>query len=374
MVVSFLLFSLKLTFKKTYQDMSVTGRRSDLDGLRGIAILLTLILHYISRGGHFPVQHLPQPVFHLLDSFWSGVDIFFVLSGFLIGGIILDNRRSENFLKVFYLRRALRILPVAVVAILFAYFAIPAFGAASPTGNEVPPLAYLLFINNYWTASGVPAYAPLGPMWSLAIEEQFYLVAPMAMLIMGRQHMIAGLVLILLASPWMRLVASSVSPWDFTLYRFDGLAAGILIAIMLRSHRFIAYAKANRQNMRMFMLLIVVAMLLFHTSSVFTLNQRVAFGVSLNSLAAAGTILYLSTSDDSRLSAVLSRKWLVLLGHWSYFLYLMHIPVLICVRATEMPSPLVPAGALVICLTSAWLSYQYFEGPLIRLGRQRRYK
>jgi peptidoglycan/LPS O-acetylase OafA/YrhL len=89
------------------------GRRRDLDGLRGVAVLLIIFLHYISRSWYFSYLG-PRPVALLLDSFWSGVDIFFVLSGFLIGGIILDNGRADNFSRVFYLRRALRIFPVRV--------------------------------------------------------------------------------------------------------------------------------------------------------------------------------------------------------------------------------------------------------------------
>ena len=354
--------------------MAGIGRRADIDGLRGIAIVLTIILHYITRGGHVPVYYLPTPLFNLFDSFWFGVDIFFVLSGFLIGGIILDNKSTGNFFKVFYLRRALRILPVALFTILFAYLVMPAIGVSFPHENQVPAPAYFLFINNYWTASGVRTYPPLGPMWSLAIEEQFYLVAPLIMLMMGRYYLITALSFILLASPWIRLSSNWLSVWDFTLYRLDGLSAGILVAMMLRNQQFIAYAKANRQNMRAFVLLIVASMLLFHMSSEFTLSQRVAFGVSLNSLAAAGIILYLSTSADSRMSAFLSHSWLVKLGHWSFFLYLMHMPILICVRATKMPSPLIPTVSMAICLMCAWLSWRYFESPLIGLGRQKNYK
>src|ERR1700722_18106517 len=99
-------------------------RRPDLDGLRGVAIIFTVVFHYLVSGGFY--SHLgPEPVLLFLGSLWSGVDIFFVLSGFLIGGIILDNGRADNFFRVFYLRRALRILPVAFLAIAFSYLIVP---------------------------------------------------------------------------------------------------------------------------------------------------------------------------------------------------------------------------------------------------------
>lgn len=220
-------------------------RRADLDGLRGIAILLTIFLHYVSRGGYFTFI-VPQPIGMLLDSFWSGVDIFFVLSGFLIGGIIIDNRRAGNFFRVFYLRRAVRILPVALATIAFAYLVLPALGVSHPVDQQVPPLAYLLFVNNVWTSYGVAAYPPLGPMWSLAIEEQFYFMAPAFILLAGSRRWMAIAILIILTSPLLRLVNLGFSAWDFTLCRLDGFSAGMLVAVMVRDERFRVYASANQ--------------------------------------------------------------------------------------------------------------------------------
>src|SRR6201997_244272 len=99
-------------------------RRKDLDGLRGVAVLLTIFLHYVCRSGLF-INLGPRRLALLLDSSWSGVDIFFVLSGFLIGGIIIDHGRAGNFFRVFYLRRGLRILPLAWLAIVFSYLILP---------------------------------------------------------------------------------------------------------------------------------------------------------------------------------------------------------------------------------------------------------
>ncbi len=131
------------------------ARQKDLDGLRGVAVLLTIFLHYVCRSGFFG---LPEPIrlALLLDSSWSGVDIFFVLSGFLIGGIIIDNGNAEYFFRVFYLHRALRILPVACLTVFFSYLILPLVDPDIHRHAEVPPYAYLLFINNLWTAFGRP--------------------------------------------------------------------------------------------------------------------------------------------------------------------------------------------------------------------------
>ena len=100
-----------------------SSRTPELDGIRGIAILLVLIWHYPInqiRGEHGSVFHLVQ---QSLGWTWSGVDLFFVLSGFLIGGTLLDNRRASNYFQVFYIRRACRIVPLYFLLLLA--FAVP---------------------------------------------------------------------------------------------------------------------------------------------------------------------------------------------------------------------------------------------------------
>lgn len=353
-------------------DDALRQRRADLDGLRGIAVLLIIFGHYVLSSRYFAFT-VPQPIGMLLHSFWSGVDIFFVLSGFLIGGILIDNRRAGNFLRVFYLRRALRILPVALATIAFAYLALPAMGVYRPLDQQVPPLAYLLFINNFWTAHGVAYYPPLFPLWSLAIEEQFYLVAPAFFLFVPSRWWAKIAALIILGSPLLRLADLGFSPYDFTLCRLDGLFAGILVAIMVRDERFRAYAAGNRWKIGAFTAGIVAAQFLFSMAWEFDARQQVAFGVSLNSLAAASVIVYLTFNRDSQLFEAISRQWLVTLGKWSYFLYMMHIPLLLCMRATSIPLSLQPVVAFVVCLVAAWASWRYMEAPLIGLGRRRAY-
>ena len=354
--------------------MSQTNRRADLDGLRGIAIILTLILHYVSRSGYFPVQAAPEPIANLMDSFWSGVDIFFVLSGFLIGGILIDNKTAANFFQVFYLRRVLRILPVAFLAIAFSYLVIPLTGIHFQSEKQVPAWSYWLFVNNFWTASGFNAYPPLGPMWSLAIEEQFYLIAPWFILLVSHGKWSAILLAIIIASPMLRLAGPGFSPWDFTLYRLDGLAIGMLTAILLRRQEFLEYARARLPRINIYIFCLVTITLLFSISSNFTMLQKIALGISLNSLAAAAIIVYLSLNKNTQLEKALSRNWLVSVGRWSYFVYLMHMPILFCVKASGITQILQPFTALLLCLLCAWASWRFIETPLISFGKNKAYQ
>ena len=354
----------------TYRD---AARRKDLDGLRGIAVLLIFFLHYVSRSGVLPLGPLPVVVF--LNSFWSGVDIFFVLSGFLIGGVILDHGGAENFFRIFYLRRALRILPMAFLTIGLAYLVLPLVNPTNMHVTGVPPYAYPLFINNYWTASGSTGYLPLEPMWSVAVEEQFYLLAPAFLLLTKPRVRTAALVLIVLLSPLLRASASRFSPWDFTPLRLDGFAVGMLVAIAVRSPRFSAVSRSARRSWLLGATGAVTVALLFSIAPHWPAVQ-VAWGVSLNSLAAGGVILALQLAPRSWLSRALSTVWLTTVGRFSYALYLLQLPVYIWV-ATFLGQQLRgwrPASAFAVCIFCAWLSWRFLESPLLRFGRRFEYR
>lgn len=342
-------------------------RRRDLDGLRGVAVLMTVFLHYVARGGFVSPPSF-APLARLLDSFWSGVDIFFVLSGFLIGGIILDNGRAQNFWQAFYVRRALRILPVALLAIAFSYALLPALPPSVLAKVSVPPYAYLLFINNFWTSAGGVAYPALGPMWSLAIEQQYYLIAPAFMLFAAPRIRNIALLAIVLISPLLRIWHPGFSGWDFTLFRLDGFAAGMLVAVLVRDPRFAQPGVRSRKTIRIVAATLVAAAAAFGTS---TVKEKVALGVSLNSLATAGAIVYLHFNRGSSLSAALSWRGLVTMGKYSYFIYLMHVPLLVLMLLLPaVPWVWKPVLAFGACLPAAAASWRFIESPLMRLAKR----
>src|ERR1700746_660274 len=159
-----------------------------LDGLRGTAILLVLLRHAIfgvtSVQGIEAHSRFASFVIACGQLSWSGVDLFFVLSGFLIGGILLDVRASPNYFKTFYIRRIFRIVPLyypwlfCLIGLLF--FSGSAFQKQSAhLGIDWRTWGHFLFLQNLWTNHySTLADWWLGVTWSLAIEEQFYLAAP----------------------------------------------------------------------------------------------------------------------------------------------------------------------------------------------------
>jgi len=189
--------------------VSSSRRVPELDGLRGVAILLVLIYHGISDV--LPPSGLPARLMAVGRLGWSGVDLFFVLSGFLIGGILLDVRPSPNYFKTFYLRRAYRILPIyGVSMVLFSLRFIRPGGVASLgvfSQSPIPWLSYVTFTQNLWMAAlGSFGVGALAATWSLAVEEQFYLTAPLIVRKVDPKRLVLILLMVVAGSPLLRTV------------------------------------------------------------------------------------------------------------------------------------------------------------------------
>src|ERR1700741_4392574 len=144
-----------------------------LDAIRGIAILV-VVVHNL-HGLDFP------PLSLVTNYGWMGVDLFFVLSGFLITGILLDTKLSEHYFRNFYARRGLRIWPLYYAVLLFMFVVVPLLrpqDTAELFQRSSPWWSYPLFLQNFLVNAPALAVGPLGVSWSLAVEELFYLVWP----------------------------------------------------------------------------------------------------------------------------------------------------------------------------------------------------
>ena len=198
------------------------------DGLRGLAILVVVLYHCHPRlQGTF--------LEGIIVWGWSGVSLFFVLSGFLITGIILDSGASSRFYANFFARRFLRIWPVYWLLLFLYYFFFPfLFSGYRWMLHDIaaaPWLFLLLFVQNLWP---IALPGAIGPTWSLAIEQQFYVFwAPIARQIPPRWLLLVATAM-LATSPLVRLFCGYHLTPTNTLTHLDGLAVGALIAIALR--------------------------------------------------------------------------------------------------------------------------------------------
>jgi peptidoglycan/LPS O-acetylase OafA/YrhL len=377
------------------QPLDLRRRIPELDGLRGVAILLLIFFHYFRQA---IVAHPPELLWYVAAStrvLWSGVDLFFIISGFLISGILLDTRNSPNYFSTFYIRRFCRIFPIYFVFIglvWIAYrFLYQPIGAPLDWvfAGRLPWYAYLTFETNLWMAK----WNTLGPIvlaitWSLAIEEQFYLLLP-AIIRFVRRPVIpyvcfAGIAL----APVVRLfIALRFRNHLWATYallpcRMDSLFLGVLCAYYLREPNALNWLFKRRTMLWLMLFALLAGMPALDNVGVpFTL-LFVTVGYGWMSLFYATALILALTDTQSYLSRTLRRRWLASLGEIGYSFYLFHLGVYcLCLWLFTGHERLLASWkdlgvaiiALVITTTFCKLSWRYFEKPIVRWSHSWKY-
>jgi peptidoglycan/LPS O-acetylase OafA/YrhL len=373
------------------------ARIPELDGLRGVAILSVVVFHYVSQEGSTPAGSVAHILQRIVIMGWSGVDLFFVLSGFLIGGILMNARESTSYYRTFYARRFFRIVPIYYFWIT-AYVVLVIVGAAriqalSNSGRALPlnfeVYAHYLFLQNIFGVDfpGI-AGAWFGHLWSLAVEEQFYLLAPLLIRFVAPKKFRPVLVVLILSVPLLRtlLLVFGTSPSLATILmpcRADSLGIGMLLASFWSADNFIPRMRANSGKLygglAALSLLVVFLWVWAPFSSSFAM-QTMGFTV----LAAfyALLLLLVLTEPQGPVAAVMRARWLRELGKVSYAVYIFHIVVNVACHALllhKSPRISTPSGAAVTLLAAgitfvvARISWQLVEQPLLRKGHAFKY-
>jgi peptidoglycan/LPS O-acetylase OafA/YrhL len=333
-----------------------------LDALRGLAILL-VIFHNASE--KFPALHLQG----LFANGWMGVDLFFVLSGFLITGILLDTKLSEGYLKNFYARRCLRIWPLYYSVIFFMFVVLPLLSRSEGRiifEKSSPWWAYPLFLQNFLISPvSTAAAGALGVTWSLAIEEQFYLVWPWIVKFCSYAQLRRIAIAVICLSPVLRFYFSRhhIDLYTNVFCRLDGLMAGAFLAFVVRTDNFLP----SKFIRRAWISLLIAAPLAFLTEA---LHARwVVFSWSA---VASAAFVYLSLfSSQKWLQAGLMNPFLVYTGTISYGLYLLHkisFGMVQTLRLDRYPFLIMPT-ILLASYALAALSWHLLEKPFLRLKR-----
>ena len=366
------------------------ARIPGLDGLRGVAILMVLLWHYISLQSANLGTSFWIFLHELLSLMWSGVDLFFVLSGFLITGILLENRKSKNYWSVFYLRRGCRILPLYFlllsaygVARLLQLDRVPAYGWLF--GNPMPLVSYATFTQNLFMGWRHAFGANwLGVTWSLALEEQFYLFLPILIYRVPRSRLPVIFVVGSILPAFLRFCFPGYAVLMSTPFKVDPLFMGALVALIYHTPVAMQFAKDHVRGIwLLFSLLILGALAMtFHLgplSTNFVLFGRfssVSFGEI--GLLYAVLLLLLLLKPDTMAFRFLRQRWLVWLGGISFFTYLFHqlISGIFHVGIKEsrptidsVGAALATLAALICTLILAEYSRRYFEKPLLNWGR-----
>jgi peptidoglycan/LPS O-acetylase OafA/YrhL len=323
-------------------------RIARLDGVRALAFL-TIFVHH-----GFSIPHL-----------WAGVDIFFVLSGFLITSILMEGRGKEGAWSHFYERRALRILPPYLVFLTVATFVFHIHW-----GLNV--LWYALFAMNFAEVFHLGAPG-LGILWSLAVEEQFYLFWPIVALHLTPRAVLRFAVAIVLITPILRGIATPFLSDHAAIYylmpfRMDLLAAGAVMAVLWRNpgplvvwrHRGLALMVAGLTLLITFDRLIPN----FHAEANTVLFN--VLGYSLICCVASGLLAFTLGSETGWWNSIMTWQPIRWIGLISYTSYLVHTGALGIIAPTSHPA-LNHALAFAFTVTYASLSWLFLEKPILRL-------
>ena len=348
-------------------------RVPELDGIRGIAILTVLVYHVFAYSMlRRAWTGLPHLAMRITEHGARGVDLFFVLSGFLITGILLDSRFDRYYFRNFYARRALRILPVyyAVLLVILIFYrhswdyVLLSFFHLS----NIAPILGITMVN--------------GAMWSLSVEEHYYLLWPLLVRKLQPQSVAVVAAAICIAEPVIRGLAFShvASVFPYTWFRLDGIAAGALIACFVRSSR---YTRQNAKVLVIALASIGIAAEIAGTPWGIRQHQTLFGAIGqftpVNLLCAA-MVLWGVSRVGSPQTRVLRNQALMVLGELSYCLYLVHCLVMdgydAGLRAlhyrpiTDFRSIALRAVVVVgLSLAIAAISRTFLELPALRLKR-----
>jgi peptidoglycan/LPS O-acetylase OafA/YrhL len=373
------------------------SRIPELDGLRGIAVLSVVCIHYIvvSPSDASPIAQFLQRCVALG---WSGVDLFFVLSGFLIGGILLDARGSPNYFQVFYTRRFFRIIPLYYAWVILYIVLVAVAGhtlqihsnSGRPEMSGANVYIHFLFLQNLWPI----AFWGLGAgwftqMWSLAVEEQFYLICPWLIRLVSRRNLYAVLIAIIAATPLLRLAlriiahASPMSIYILTPCRADALAVGVLAALLWRDAKWKSRLAQNWRALNAARITLALGALCLLVSAPHNIGF-VAQTLGYTWLAAFYSVCMLSVllRPADIVARAMRARWLRSLGTVSYCIYIIHGAVLIVCHGVllhHLPRISTPSAAAVTLLAAAatyscaLLSWRLFERPLLEYGHRFKY-
>jgi peptidoglycan/LPS O-acetylase OafA/YrhL len=341
-----------------------------LDVLRGTAIALVLIYHGIYWSQNYQPNRLENALTQLSQFGWLGVNLFFILSGFLITGILVDSKENNDYFSGFYIRRVLRIVPAYLLTIfLLLILHMLSFGGF---------LRAVTFTANYPL---IPAAKTYGPLWSLSVEEQFYLIWPFVVFLCSKRTLTYLAILICLSEPLLRALAEHLGHHEelvhsATFLIADNLALGALAALFARSRH------ATR------LIALKAGLILVLTASVI-----LALGIShglLHRATVLGAAIQTEPFDLAFTALVLMMlampahfflgptfaplRWL---GNISYGLYLIHLIVfaeysrffdpangykgrfsMLLIRAFVCSS---------VSMALAWVSRRFYEEPFLRL-------
>jgi peptidoglycan/LPS O-acetylase OafA/YrhL len=352
-------------------------RIAEVDGLRGLAILLVWLFHYIKNSvvGHSVGLSIALAPLRLS---WSGVDLFFVISGYLIAGNLLASKESANYYRTFYLRRFCRILPLYYLwlVIFILGLSLAPNVLAGTFNSSIPIWSYWTFCQNFlMTMRKTLGSQWLFITWSLAVEEQFYLILPILMHRIARRTLFVLLSFAFISAPVIRVLflmrGNAAGSLTILICRADALSLGVLLALMAPYHNLIR----RRPLFYLSFAILWLGTVYFafgHYGEVVT-----AIRGTWLALFYANILVLVIVNPGPIERLVFGNRLLVRLGTISYAVYLFHEGIRCLLHWLFLGSTAEVYDWYTFCITllsalvtiiSAELSWRYFERPILRFS------
>ena len=336
----------------------MTKRIPQLDSVRGLAVLIVLIHNTDKFRCTGPLARYG----------WMGVDLFFVLSGFLITGILLDTKSNQGYFRNFYSRRCLRIWPLYYCALFFMFVVVPLLRPSEAPRifetRSMPWWSYLIYLQNFIVPVITNATGLLGVTWSLAVEEQFYAVWPLVVRFLNEAQLRRLAITLIFCSPVLRffLHRQGFQVYPNTFCRLDGLMAGALLALAVRSKSFSPDAYVRQAW---------VTFLVASPLALITAGRAEWLVYSFTALASVSFVYVALFAKQRWVQSVLANRFLVFTGVISYGIYLLEkIPTDMALSLHVDHHPfLMLAITAVATYALAILSWNLLEKPFLRLKR-----
>jgi peptidoglycan/LPS O-acetylase OafA/YrhL len=367
-------------YNKSVNDVKSAQSHVDhivaLDGVRGIAILLIIIYHYFA----LQVNPIPGSALAYITrptvEFWRGVDLFFVLSGFLIGSILLKNRKAENFYKVFYIRRICRILPLYyVIIILLIVFQFMRPQSLAPLYEGAKPLwSYITFTQNFYMADAFGPYL-VAVTWAVAIEVQFYLMIPFLVRNITIWTLVLIAILLITTAPVLRHLYGGMLSYVLPYCRADSLMSGILLAVLMYRFR----EKITRFE-RVINVLFGIILI-----SIIVMTVKHIYSCDFLYILLFGSLILIAHFPKNYLARLaLNNEILRWFGARSYAIFLIHDGMNAGLHAGLLgkSSPkyfgygdiIISFAALTVTLILAEVSCRFFESKFVTYGKTYQYQ
>lgn len=357
---------------------AVTANRSyypALDGLRGMAILLVVLLHNFGFMNYFFFG-------------WLGVDLFFVLSGFLITDILMNSLTNPFFLRNFYMRRVLRIFPLYYIVLIIFLVLLPTLKIQSLdisyyTSNQFWLWTYL----QNWLYIFKEPYGDkiLLHTWSLAVEEQFYLIWPITILLIRKPKKLLLIVIIVLVSAiitryivWNYKIENLAYSSLYTFTRIDGICIGCMLALLMKINS--AFLKNHTSAIVLLMAIINFGFYFLNDRQSFTLPYLALVGYTTFAIL-FGILVYEAVIAESKIiKLIFTQQLLIFFGKISYGLYVYHWPIYLFLfpyfkrllsadknLSLLLPDLIAATFVTLIAIFISILSYRFIEKPFLKL-------